>query len=792
MSSRMDMPEWQGILNDTDLGGLSFQDSVLETPPVAARAGLYVYLNAMLHNKPSFDDTRATKFLHARYDEDVPTLVSDLILASFDVLANAISRNEPLRSRTIIRSFIVNKLTIFIQNHYSGMIFEPLSTEHCIRQALGRIDPLSSQSFDMLSETRQDFLFACALHDLLPESSIEDILGDVPMQSLPASGRYSKEELVSQCTTDTFKIDQYVSELENTEGNSGAIAGAIVDIMHSLCANNDTMTLKGICNSLSRRPMALDVMLLFTQSDTLLRPFCHILDHWQDHEDQGEYQPVYDEFGSILLFIAAVQHRFNLNPAEMGIDAADSFVTQYLRSSSSSGSIDKLSHYENDLLGSWIKGLFETEGISDELMSACKPNRFHLLVATLFDQSLKACRAGMLAMETLKGGLEYLLEPFLLPSLVAGLKWLADRLWELNIGSPDIEVLMQALHALLKPPRMSQESSLIHGAVLQIVARRLETEILHLQQQCPSRGDTKPLLGALAPYTADNDGKKALEELAAWSVSPKGALLAALRNSIQALALWSATAAASTDMSPPSFTFHQLLSTLEIKGAYVTLESLIDEMQSANITDMAMDVSAVMILAVQHKQPSDNQDNGPRPIRLPMNLHNVLQARYDAASELSKTDSARASVIVRLYRRVEAFSGQIPVIRTENGGFGQATAPHVGDGHGTEIDDVLAEAEVQTAAAQEFLSGEHTSLMGMADAAFPLSIAGNQWRSTVNVAKITAPEETPSISPKLKCKRVNDSISRPNRQPAPMISYYCCTVNKIQIGSGNGGALGIR
>lgn len=47
------------------------------------------------------------------------------------------------------------------------------------------------------------------------------------------------------------------------------------------------MTLKGVCNALSRKPLALDVVMLFTQPTALLQPLCHILDGWQDHEDQG-------------------------------------------------------------------------------------------------------------------------------------------------------------------------------------------------------------------------------------------------------------------------------------------------------------------------------------------------------------------------------------------------------------------------------------------------------------------------------------------------------------------------
>ena len=60
-----------------------------------------------------------------------------------------------------------------------------------------------------------------------------------------------------------------------------------LQIIQTLCTSNDTMTLKGVCNSFSRKPVAIDVVMLFTQSNHFLRPLCHILDNWQEHEDQG-------------------------------------------------------------------------------------------------------------------------------------------------------------------------------------------------------------------------------------------------------------------------------------------------------------------------------------------------------------------------------------------------------------------------------------------------------------------------------------------------------------------------
>ena len=246
--------------------------------------------------------------------EDVPTLMADLISASFDVLTNAVNRTEPTASITIYRSFIINKLPVLLGS-FSAMIFPPLTVESCLTDAVNRLDPsgdpFSTQAFDplsitgILSDARQEFLFACALHGLILESSIESILGDVPMQSLPESGKYVKDELVSQCTTNPARIKELVGELENMEGNSGEIAAALVEvswhlhlsctstdqplqIIQTLCSNKDTMTLKNVCNTLSCKISSMDIILLFAEPAVVLQPLCSLLENWQLQEDQSK------------------------------------------------------------------------------------------------------------------------------------------------------------------------------------------------------------------------------------------------------------------------------------------------------------------------------------------------------------------------------------------------------------------------------------------------------------------------------------------------------------------------
>lgn len=231
--------ESMDLLNNVELEALSFQEGIIDNMPVNSRSGLYIYLNAALSERPLFDDMTVMSYLNMRYKGEIASLTTELILASFDILANAMYRNEPSHTITRLRSFLVNKLPNFLSN-YAVMMFPPLSIETCISQALLRIDPAAfpsfSQMFDplgkggVLSEARQEFLFACALHQLIPEGSIEGLLGDVPMQSLPAGGRYARNELVAQCTSNPARIEELIGELENMEGNAGEIAGAMIEV----------------------------------------------------------------------------------------------------------------------------------------------------------------------------------------------------------------------------------------------------------------------------------------------------------------------------------------------------------------------------------------------------------------------------------------------------------------------------------------------------------------------------------------------------------------------------------
>ncbi|KAI9831464.1 MAG: hypothetical protein M1819_005063 [Sarea resinae] len=697
--------------------GLHIQgvDSVLDGPVILSRAGLYILLNTLLVGKPLVEDVTLLHYLHQRYKGDISNLTVDLIIASFDVLSNAMYRNEPVQTMFLLRSFLVNKIPILLTT-LSGSMFPPLTAEFCITQALGRIDPNAfpsfSQMFDplsgggMLSDVRQEFLFACALHQLIPEESIERLLGEIPMQTLPAGGRYVKEDLVGQCTSSPERVEELLGEIESMDGNAGAIVAAITEVIHNLCLTKETMSLKSICSSLSRRPQSLDIMLLFNTPANLLQPVCQLLDNWRFDEDQGEYQPVYDEFGCIFLLVLAFVHRYGLSSAELGIAAGDSFISRLLEKGSTNQPLEDLQSDQDKHLGGWIRGLFEAEGIGDELMSSCRPQDFYLLVPTLFEQSVTACKANVLDMETLKGGLEYLLETFLLPSLIGALTWLSHRLWE---GLGDANILMSILQTLIRPKSISGEAQAMHSTILSIVGRPLEHSLRAFGRLEPSRQEIDPILDALKHHssfrrTIDSHHN----ELEQWTSTPGGGLLTSIRNVLQSLVLWSSTA--EINMTPPNYTHRQFLAGVNIFGAPAVLRAIIEELklQAENGSgDLALDIASTLLSAtwvtISTQAPSNQglpdsmAGRATPPSRL--SLIDALKLEYNEAEKMFDSDTIRAEIVVRLHRRVEA---QVSLSQSSSENMihnigladtGNAQSMDLSGAGGGDIDDVLGAAD---------------------------------------------------------------------------------------------------
>lgn len=121
----------------------------------------------------------------------------------------------------------------------------------------------------------------------------------------------------------------------------------------------------------------------------------------------GEYQPVYDEFGAVLVLVMAFVYRYDLTYHDIGIRPS-SFVARLIANGQQSILSDDLTEEQGKHLGHWLKGLYDSgnEGLSNDVFASCSPRDFYIIVPTLFQQTVMALSAGMLSFESVKGGIE--------------------------------------------------------------------------------------------------------------------------------------------------------------------------------------------------------------------------------------------------------------------------------------------------------------------------------------------------------------------------------------------------
>ncbi len=678
-----------------------------------------------LVGRPLVDDASIFNYLHNRYQGDLQTTAIDLILASFDVLANAVFRSEVQTSAHLVRSYLINKVPLLLASLAASPLY-PFAAQYCISEALSRVDtnafPTMSSMFDanrsattFTDSVRQDFCFACCLHGLIPEASIETLLGDLTYQRLPDGGRYTKEQLVQQCLGDADQMLALVGQLDNMDGNVGAVSQALVAMLQHLCRTRETSTLKLLCNHLVRNPLAFDVILLFERPSSILFPLAQLLDNWRYDEDQAEYQPVYEEFGATLFLLLAFVYRYNMSIADLGIQWSDaSFVATILSTGHVGRTLVELSRQESDNLGNWIRGLFDTDagGLSDDLMSSCPPQEFYMLTPTLFHQIVQASTSGALPEDVLKGGIEYLVDTFLLPSLVTALMYLANTLP--TERPAEQKVIVRVLRLVLQPASISNEATVMLSALLNIVAKPLQHALLTYERLDSRNEDAGVLLKALKQNIPRSRRTAAAErsELATWTGTVlggsgpgtqgggkddlSGGLYLAIRHTVRGFVQWSLHPG--VNIMPTSYTHRQFLAGLGLLGAPRILELLLDEVQrqtQAGSASVAYDVACALICAsdisnepapemlyvlVDSGSAADgngddedgNLDGNPNgnhvmagtmvpataAVQRRMSLRQMLAFKAEEWKKMQQShepaDVAIAEAVVRLYRKVEA------------------------------------------------------------------------------------------------------------------------------------------
>lgn len=186
---------------------------------------------------PLVDDDYILNYLQNRYRGDQSTAATEMIIAVLDCLSNSTNRSETTRS--LCRHFLVNKVPLLLAKlQIPAMTAHFVINSALIKSNAASMDPSigsDSMMLDLSNDVKQEFLFSCALHGVIEEHRIEEILGEIPLQTMP-SKRYVVDDLVEECLADPEREERLLAEIDESEGNSGAAALAIVKVCIScLC-----------------------------------------------------------------------------------------------------------------------------------------------------------------------------------------------------------------------------------------------------------------------------------------------------------------------------------------------------------------------------------------------------------------------------------------------------------------------------------------------------------------------------------------------------------------------------
>ncbi|RPA75507.1 Med5-domain-containing protein [Ascobolus immersus RN42] len=610
-----------------------------------ARGAIYAWINAVFIGRPLIDNDILTGYLHNRYKTDVRGLICDFIIAILDNISCAISRGESAAFVFILRSFLSNKVPLLLSGPW--LAIPPLEINDWLQYALSRVDsgslynisasradPLAKSGrgadlFALPVDVRQEFLFACVLHNVLEEGAIQGILGDLPSQA-GASQKLYEQDLARLFQQDPDKIEVKMEEIGTMEGNSGAVVRAVVQTMQSLCHNRETITLRTICSYLIRKPPFLDVIFLFEKPETLLKPLYQLLDNFQLDEDDQECQPVYEEFGYILLLVLTIMYRYDLKPDDYGgVFVPQLFKKVLLANSTISDDAENRRKTEG-----WIKELFEEQGVSNALMSSCQPQEFYNIVPNIISDTLLAAHEQQLNLQALHSGIQYFLQPFLLPSLLGVLSWLCNHLWETS-ESQKLKLPLEVLQALVLPPSLSEEARPMHQTVVSLAAPIIDRTLRQLIHTDANLTAAEKILSGISPYINTRRVSKATQrELESWTGSGQGGMLGALRSSVSGLVVWSA----SQDMnaSPPFYSHKLILTCCTLSGSRAVVRALIDEVvkfqaQSPLLGDYAIDVAASVLSA---PTADDFSRRVERNTQFILGEENDMNSNFDSSSRL--------------------------------------------------------------------------------------------------------------------------------------------------------------
>ncbi|KAL1921220.1 uncharacterized protein VTP21DRAFT_10936 [Calcarisporiella thermophila] len=462
--------------------------------------------------RPTLSDAEAAKLLNKlqRLRSDPPAVFYlELWVNALTGLAKACANKLPLHHQLLWKHFVlvkVPRLILLLETNKKDLELEvemkmevengekistaavetALSQLRGFRRLLNTCDMMalstSSSLEDMLDDSKSQDIFVsilrvCRFHQLIRDEFIAEIGMADRFGGIELFEEETTNNLLQQAKTDP-SIETFETIVSTFPGNflkTDALIESLLELMLNWAREKNAQNLGTACKQLIERTEVLDGIFLLKSPMELLQPLEEFCNKWSpsSEDDIDIYQANFEGYGYVFTLVAYVINRYELwNNLEAMFNDKSGFCYRWFLRPIEDISSKTIKAEQNELVGQWISALLDSMGIPDDLIRASTPQILLQISPSIFEHALSACETEVIDYDTLTGGLEYFLQPFLSYALLSIIQWLCDEIiFDCNGPSLPLTVLKSLL--------MSENFPTM---VLQVVGRRI-LAALHLLRE---------------------------------------------------------------------------------------------------------------------------------------------------------------------------------------------------------------------------------------------------------------------------------------------------------------------
>lgn len=625
--------------NDTSLGAMSMDlASAANTtgPDIKThRASQLVWLEAVFPSRARGESLyrELDTMFGADNASSVDVVLAKFLVTAFDCIAVAL-QNQDAKAALLWKHFIGKRYPVMVYQlrsritNIKAVLCEPIagldrSTIDLLRIYGGgdALDEMFSSFPSTTSDVRHDLLQAAYDLNLIGQEDVSLTLketSDFNFQSsqargpagsdyvsLPESGSdleisQIKYRLESEVESDSsapaessilFHVLKVFEDLDGLRQNE--IAVCIRTAVNEWIRSVNVAALGRLCMTLTLLPDTVDILFLHIAPAKLGAKLAEFLNTWTCQED--DLQEPYADYGRIYIFCQFIWSRYELDNLvdQTHFDHLKLGNTKY-QMVPLTPSLDIMSEEHKNLLGGWISALFDSEGIGDDLMRMSTANDILSLVPCIFQQVILAVYAGILDIDTVKGGVEYFSQPFLLPSLLDGFRALGQML-EIKASNPG--PILKIIHKLMSPgTSLSKSSNELFDCVMSLAGPLLRRRLSILKTHVGPSDSNGVLIDQLLGIIEKSCPMDQQQQLQANIGTRDFSTLA--REVVSSLTAWTQACDRGEVSCPPRHLTKWLNDGIETVGPQRMLSILLDELDYAESIGSLDDALEIVVMLI--------------------------------------------------------------------------------------------------------------------------------------------------------------------------------------------------